>query len=575
MATIRQIEIEHFRGIRALRWNPAPGVNCLIGPGDSSKSTVLDAIDLCLGARRNVTFTDADFYNLDVSRPLIIGLTLGDLDDHLKSMDTYGEFLRGFRAADGAVEDEPGEGLETVLTLRMMVGADLEPAWSLYSVRSAAIGLERSLSWTERQALAPSRIGAASAAHLSWQRGSVLNRISDERADASAALVAAARHARAAFGDDADATLAAALQTVLQTATGLGVDIGGQAHAELDVHAASFNGGAIALHNAAGVPLRSLGTGSTRLLVAGLERHAAGEHRVIIVDEVEYGLEPHRLIRFLDSLGAKDVPPQSQAFVTTHSPVAIQELNGNQLFVVRKNAEGHVVHQVGGDGLIQGTIRSFPEALLAKAVAACEGASEVGFVRGVARYFASVGAPALGATGVALFDAGGRTPDSIYQRASVFLRLGYPTLVFRDDDQPPTPGVHEGFIAAGGTVATWTAGRALEQELFAALPANVCRALIDYAVELHTADTINANIGSASNGRSNLAAVLSELDAGSLTPATRAILGTASKFRNKGWFKSITWMEHVGFAIVGPALHLAEAEFRDRVNALFAWIYHA
>jgi hypothetical protein len=580
MATIRQIEIEHFRGIRALRWNPAPGVNCLIGAGDSCKSTVLDAIDLCLGARRNVQFTDADFHNLDVNRPLLIALTLGDLDDHLKSLDVYADFLRGFRAADGVLEDEPGVGLETVLTLRLVVGSDLEPTWSLYSIRSAASGLERSLPWNERQTLAPSRIGAASAAHLSWQRGSVLNRVSDERADASAALVAAARQARATFGREADATLAGALRSVQETARDLGVDIGPRVHAELDVHAASFNGGAIALHSDAGVPLRGLGTGSTRLLVAGLERRAAGARRVIIADEVEYGLEPHRLIRFLDSLGAKDTAPQFQAFLTTHAPVAVQELDGSQLFVLREGDEGHVVHRVGTDNLIQGTIRCFPEALLAKAVIACEGASELGFVRGVARYLSSlgrypVGAPPLGATGVSLFDAGGRTPDSIYERASVFQRLGYRTLVFRDDDVPPTPAVHENFVRAGGTVVTWTAGRALEQELFASLPVASCRTLVDYAVELHGDQRVNDHIGSASQGRCTLAAVIAELETGVMSAETRAILGNASKSRNKGWFKSITWMEHVGYTIIGPALADSDAGFRDSVNVLLQWIYRA
>jgi putative ATP-dependent endonuclease of OLD family len=41
-----------------------------MGPGDVSKSSILDAIDLCLGARRNVQFTDADFYNLNVEKPI-------------------------------------------------------------------------------------------------------------------------------------------------------------------------------------------------------------------------------------------------------------------------------------------------------------------------------------------------------------------------------------------------------------------------------------------------------------------------------------------------------------------------
>ena len=85
MARIRKIEIANFRGIRSLTWLPAPGINCLIGPGDNGKSTVLDAIDLCLGARRNAQFSDADFFNLVVKQPINISLTIGALDDALKN----------------------------------------------------------------------------------------------------------------------------------------------------------------------------------------------------------------------------------------------------------------------------------------------------------------------------------------------------------------------------------------------------------------------------------------------------------------------------------------------------------
>ncbi|MFT7684292.1 MAG: putative ATP-dependent endonuclease of OLD family [Moritella dasanensis] len=48
MSVIRQILIRNFRGIESLNWTPHPGLNCLIGPGDSGKSTILDAIDLCV-----------------------------------------------------------------------------------------------------------------------------------------------------------------------------------------------------------------------------------------------------------------------------------------------------------------------------------------------------------------------------------------------------------------------------------------------------------------------------------------------------------------------------------------------
>ena len=54
---------------------------------------------------------------------------------------------------------------------------------------------------------------------------------------------------------------AATLDVVTQKANELGVPVGGRTQALLDAHAVSIGDGAIALHNAAGVPLRSLGTG--------------------------------------------------------------------------------------------------------------------------------------------------------------------------------------------------------------------------------------------------------------------------------------------------------------------------
>jgi hypothetical protein len=117
----------------------------LIGPGDSVKSTVLDAIDLCLSARRSAPFGDTAFYLLDVSKPIAITLTLGLLPDALKSVESYAEFLRGHDASTASFEDEPRASIETVISLRLTVASDLEPVWSPYSDRAAAAGIERSL----------------------------------------------------------------------------------------------------------------------------------------------------------------------------------------------------------------------------------------------------------------------------------------------------------------------------------------------------------------------------------------------------------------------------------------------
>ncbi len=243
--------------------------------------------------------TDADFHNLDVDNPIQITLTIGALDDALKSMDSYGMFLRGFIKETGVVEDEPEKDAETVLTLRLKVEGDLEPSWSLVSDRAEAQGLSRNLSWADRARLAPTRIGAFADLNLGWRKGSVLNRLSEERADASAAIVKAARDARAAFGDDAKEQLGDALRIVADTAKYLGIPVGDEVKAMLDAHSVSVSGGTISLHSEAGIPLKGLGIGSTRLLIAGLQRMAAQTASIILIDELEHGLEPHRIMRLL------------------------------------------------------------------------------------------------------------------------------------------------------------------------------------------------------------------------------------------------------------------------------------
>jgi hypothetical protein len=147
MARIRAIEIHNFRGIKEFTWLPSPGLNCLIGPGDSGKSSILDAVDLCLGARRNIQFSDADFHRLDVETPINISVTLGELDKGLKNLDAYGMYLRGFDAQSGKIEDEPEKDAETVLTVRLTVVGDLEPSWSLVSRRAEKQEQTRNLSW--------------------------------------------------------------------------------------------------------------------------------------------------------------------------------------------------------------------------------------------------------------------------------------------------------------------------------------------------------------------------------------------------------------------------------------------
>lgn len=576
MARIRRLQIHNFRSIQNLDWTPAPGFNCLIGPGDSGKSSILDAIDLCLGARRNAPFGDTDFHRLNVAQPILISITLGDLPDDLINLDSYGDFLRGFDPATRTVEDEPRFGIETVVTLQLTVESDLEPSWRLYSVRADNQGIERNLAWKDRARISPARIGSYANTNLSWSRNSVLNRLTEDRPSLGGALAGAARDARNNFGVQAGAQLQQPLEIVNRTAWSLGVPVGASAQALLDAHAVSIGDGAIALHNDQGIPLRSLGTGSSRLLVAGLQRQAAHAASIAMVDEVEFGLEPHRLTRFMDSLGAKTIPEPLQVFLTTHSPVALRELSGHQLFVVRSLVGHHEVRQAGINDDVQSTLRADPEAFLAKRIVVCEGASEVGLMRGLDQYWGTQGSSSYLALGGAYVNVNGGSPDNCYARGSALLSLGYQVLVIVDADKPVTPGVQTAFHFAGGQTATWGEGRALEDELFASLPDAAIDRLLAKAIELRGRELVAAHIRDRSVNQLTLEQIEAyRADNVLYSPVIRNILGVASRIRKSGWFKSVTAYEFIAKHIIGPELLASQPSLQTTINRIRGWTHAA
>lgn len=580
MARIRYIEIQNFRGIEQLSWAPNEGINCLIGPGDSGKTSILDAIEVCMSVRRNVEFSDADFFGMNVSKPIIIRVTVGALPDHLMDLDSLGDVLRGFNAASGYVEDEPGDGLEVALTFQLMVEGDLDPKRALYSKRTETDLYQRQLQWKDRAMLAPSRIGNHSSANLSWSRSSVLARLSEAKLAVGNDLVSAAREARLAFGDKAGANIGDMLDLVTSKAKEMGIDVGEKAKALLDAEALSFSDGAITLHSDGGIPLRNLGTGSSRLLLAALHREASSAASCLLVDEVEHGLEPHRVISLLHSLGSKEAEPPLQLFMTTHSAVAVRELSGDQLVIVRKvGGEQHQMRLVSSENAVQGVARLYPEAFLARTVIVCEGASEVGLLRGIDRYLVSKGKQSAYANATAFVDAGGKSPGHILERAQVFAQWGYRTKAFLDADVVIPQEARLAAEADGVTVCTWGDSLALEEALFRWLPDYAVDNLIELAIELNSEELVGGALEEVSKKKLDLQSVLSLVRGDAqYDDEERAFLGKAAKLSTKdskvgpgrkGWFKSISKMEMVGEKVVGPYIKDAKSELKRPIYALF------
>lgn len=69
---IHHIKIERFRGIRELDWRVGGDFVCFVGPGDSTKTTILDAVEFALSPRWNIQFDDSDFYADDTLVSILI-----------------------------------------------------------------------------------------------------------------------------------------------------------------------------------------------------------------------------------------------------------------------------------------------------------------------------------------------------------------------------------------------------------------------------------------------------------------------------------------------------------------------
>jgi hypothetical protein len=94
---IRLLTIQRYRGIQAFTWKPNAGINCLIGPGDTYKSTVLAAISLLLAPYPLGACSEFDYYRRRISDGFEIEAYIGNLD--LPALGTEQRLPHFFRLA--------------------------------------------------------------------------------------------------------------------------------------------------------------------------------------------------------------------------------------------------------------------------------------------------------------------------------------------------------------------------------------------------------------------------------------------------------------------------------------------
>lgn len=165
---LRHFSVQNFRGIREMDWTlPDQRFICLIGRGDSTKSTILEAIRRIFHPQWNFSFDDADFYGCEASAPIRISAVITDFPDEFRSLGRYSGHLCGWNLAARSRADEPGDGLEDALWVRLTVSDDLEPAWRVIKNYDDE---GKEFRANDRLKLAVSLIGTYPDRHLTWAK---------------------------------------------------------------------------------------------------------------------------------------------------------------------------------------------------------------------------------------------------------------------------------------------------------------------------------------------------------------------------------------------------------------------
>jgi len=563
--------IKNFRGIKELDWTIQGLVNCLIGPGDSTKSTILDAIEYVLSPRWQIPFIDTDFYLGQVDAPIEIVVTIGQILDQLMDMGKFGNHLRGWCSENELLHDEPEDGDKIVISIALRVDDSLEPSWYVVTDRNPD-GVR--ISSRNRELLGMTRLGPYLDRHLSWSRGSALSRLTGEVENVPAILAEAGRKARESVTSAALDTLEDAANRAQKAALEFGVKPMSGYRPALDAHMSVGSSATLTLHDG-NIPTRLAGLASRRLLSLAIQHSSVETGAIVLVDEVEQGLEPHRLRHVIRTLRPPDPDDNisHQVFMTTHSNISIVELNVNELCVVRSDNGITKVHHVSSS--LQGTMRNAPEALLGRKIIVCEGKTEYGICRAMDEAWAEEpnGTPwaFLGVVPIVPASGGGSQSPKI---ASELTKLGCTVSFLCDSDVELTPNEEE-LQNNGVEVIQWDDDFSIEERICHDIPFPVLEAIVNLAVECSDSQnrqSILDSIGSRLGIQDQLTGeVTTWLDRGFKEGQIREAIGNSAK--SNSWFKRPDRGRKLGELIYPHLTTIPDTDIAIKLEKLKVWAY--
>ena len=536
---------------------------CLIGSGDSTKSTILKAIEWVFWPTWNLAANDTDFYHENTKDPIIIRCTFSDFPDKLLAEDKFGLYLRKpYISFDKTSDDEPCDTLPLCLTMQLTVDSSLEPKWEIISNRQES----KIIAYGDRKLIAVGAIGENCSRDMVWGKYSILQKYADAKGVLHEAYTSALR-------DVAEKADLSKLDVVASNLKDVGKKYGVNFNAEIKNKLLIQNG---SFSSSVGVfdgedPLSQFGTGSQRLISMGLNVNAADGNVLLLIDEIENGLEPYRLRSLINEFRS-DRNANRQIIMTTHSPVAIAECTVDELLVIHSKDGVTEAFPLNNDddeakAVVQAQVRSNPEALLCKRIIVCEGKTEIGFIRALDNYLSREKKYRMAFRGIGTADGGG---SKIFRCAKLLHLCGYNICVLMDSDIEAEDPDKKDLGSSGISVFDWDKPNAFEEQIFLDASVEVAHDILKIAIEdrgiISVKDTLENNGVRCEHNNDEIAIP-------SMTPEVQKKIGSIAKKKHVEWYKRVDLGEMVGNVVFDNWAKLPEeTKTKKVVTELIRWV---
>lgn len=490
MAKIKHLHIQNFRGIKDLICDFSDSnMCCLIGHCDSGKSTILTAIANLFSTSWTIPVCDEDFHNMDITQPIVISGIVSDIPTELMSFEKFG--LHTFEESDE-------ENALTLLEIVLTVESDLEPRWEVHNRNCDEY---YPISNKERALFNIRMIDDYFDTQFNMSKYSLLKELVNDVVGKDAVQnnigIELIRDIKSQLnvGGKIDEAVSSAINTPI-------AELGGESRQfSLAVPTSELllRGNQISLQ-ADNIPVKLLGKGSRRQISLALQMALSNtDSPVILIDEIEQGLEPYKvktIVRTLKDAGA-------QVIVTSHSSMVLFELNAEDLFLLKKGAS-HLFHL---NSSYQQLLRTNPDAFFFDKLIVCEGKTEYGFTLELDRYLWKTTRATVSSYTVAPILGDGST---IVPYCRLLSSCGKECLCFMDNDVKKTLTD----VCQYYQVCCSESGNAIEEQFFKDAPLS---ALNELMTQLKNSGKIRTAI--------------------EITEANRKEIGIMSK--DKEWLKNI------------------------------------